>query len=95
MCLCAPQASVPFSRLMRLNKPELSWAILGCCASGVLGAQMPAFAIALSSVITVFYETNVRWGTVGARRAVSGCRAQCQFPTRIASVVSRLLQALS
>lgn len=51
------QANVPFTRLLKLNKPETPWALLGCCASGVLGAQMPAFAIALSSVINVFYET--------------------------------------
>jgi len=50
-----PQAAVPFSRLLKLNKPELPWAVVGCIASGVLGAQMPAFAIALSSIINVYY----------------------------------------
>lgn len=49
------QASVPFSRLLKLNRPELPWAIAGCIASGALGAQMPGFAIALSSIVTVYY----------------------------------------
>ena len=52
-----PQADVPFSRLLRLNRPELLWAILGCCASAVLGGQAPAFAVALSGVITIFYKS--------------------------------------
>ena len=61
-CRCAhsrsrcPQANVPFSRLLKLNRPELAWTILGCAASALLGAQMPTFAIALSSVDGLFYE---------------------------------------
>jgi hypothetical protein len=47
---------VSFKRLLKMNKPETQWAVLGCLASAVLGAQMPAFAVALSSVIAVFYE---------------------------------------
>lgn len=50
------QVSVSFARLLKLNKPELPVAILGCLAAAVLGAQMPAFSIALSSIIGVFYE---------------------------------------
>ncbi len=42
--------------LLKMNKPETQWAVVGCLASAVLGAQMPAFAVALSSVIAVFYE---------------------------------------
>lgn len=53
---CHNQVDVSFKRLMKMNRPELQWAILGCLASAVLGAQMPAFAVALSSVIAVFYE---------------------------------------
>ena len=48
---------MPFSRLLRLNRPELLWAVLGCCASAVLGGQAPAFAVALSGVITIFYKS--------------------------------------
>lgn len=56
MMLSCLQVDVSFKRLMKLNKPELPWALVGCAASAVLGAQMPAFAIALSSVIAVYYE---------------------------------------
>jgi hypothetical protein len=52
----AEQVDVSFKRLLKMNKPETQWAVVGCLASAVLGAQMPAFAVALSSVIAVFYE---------------------------------------
>jgi hypothetical protein len=54
--LSALHVDVSFKRLLKMNKPETQWAVVGCLASAVLGAQMPAFAVALSSVIAVFYE---------------------------------------
>ena len=56
LVVSSKQANVPFSRLMRLNKPEVVWAAFGCFASALLGAQMPAFSIALSSIIAVYYQ---------------------------------------
>lgn len=70
------QASVPFSRLLKLNRPELPWALAGCIASGLLGAQMPAFAIALSSIVTVYY-VPVLFLPAGLRAA--GRRAAAAF----------------
>merc|ERR1712136_659796 len=45
---------VPFSRVVKLNKPELPWIIVGCCACAVTGGIQPAFAILFSNVISVF-----------------------------------------
>ena len=56
LLVLSKQANVPFSRLMRLNKPEMVWAAFGCFASALLGAQMPAFSIALSSIIAIYYQ---------------------------------------
>jgi hypothetical protein len=65
------QASVPFSRLLKLNRPELPWAIAGCIASGLLGAQMPAFAISMSSIVTVYYVPVL---LLPADLRAAGCR---------------------
>ncbi len=68
------QANAPFSRLLRLNKPESVWAVSGCLASAVLGAQMPAFSIALSSIIVIYYQPvqSDRCKQQGSAPAASG-----------------------
>lgn len=45
-------------RIAALNKPELPAALGGLLGSGVLGFMMPAFALAFSSLINVFYLTG-------------------------------------
>ena len=47
--------NLSFARLLKLNKPEARWAVLGCLASAVQGAQDPAVAITLASFIAVLY----------------------------------------
>jgi ATP-binding cassette subfamily B (MDR/TAP) protein 1 len=51
----APLLQVPLSRLAALNRPELPAALGGLVGSGALGLMMPAFAIAFSALINVFY----------------------------------------
>ncbi|KAL4457545.1 hypothetical protein ABPG75_012410 [Micractinium tetrahymenae] len=46
---------VPLSRLASLNRPELPAALFGLAGSAALGMMMPAFSIALSSILSVFY----------------------------------------
>lgn len=47
---------VPLSRLAQLNKPELPFVVGGLAGSTGLGMMMPAFAIAFSSILTVFFS---------------------------------------
>lgn len=56
LCL---QVQAGYWRLMRLNGPEWPFLISGCFASAVLGMQMPAFALAFSSILSAFYDTDV------------------------------------
>lgn len=44
-----------FIRLLGVNRPEWHWAILGSAGSAGLGIMMPAFSLALSNIIGVFY----------------------------------------
>ena len=46
---------VPISRIAALNRPELPAAFTGLAGSAALGMMMPAFAIAFSSILGVFY----------------------------------------
>lgn len=47
-----------FLRLLGMNRPEWHWAILGCIGSAGLGIMMPAFSLALSNIIGVFYNPD-------------------------------------
>jgi len=50
--------SVPFSRTLVYNKPEVGWIILGIlCASG-MGIQFPAFSLLLSRFLEIYYEPD-------------------------------------
>lgn len=47
-----------FIRLLGMNRPEWHWAIVGSASSAGLGIIMPAFALALSNVLGVFYNPD-------------------------------------
>jgi ATP-binding cassette, subfamily B (MDR/TAP), member 1 len=55
------QVQAGFWRLLKLNGPEWPFLISGSLASAVLGLQMPAFALAVSSILSVFYNPNVNY----------------------------------
>ncbi|GAB4820940.1 hypothetical protein N2152v2_007986 [Parachlorella kessleri] len=59
---------VSIGRLAKLNKPELPAAITGLLGSTGLGAMMPAFAIAFSSLISTFYSTDIEELKAGTRK---------------------------
>lgn len=42
---------VPMTRLMKLNKPEWHYGILGCISSAGVGAVQPAFAFVIATMI--------------------------------------------
>lgn len=52
------QVNASFGRLLSYNKPELGWAVLGIAASAGSGVIMPIFALALSSVISLFFNPD-------------------------------------
>ena len=41
-----------------MNRPEWHWALLGSVGSGGLGIMMPAFSLALSNIISVFFNPD-------------------------------------
>ena len=43
-------------RLLAMNSQEWHWLVIGTVGSAALGATMPGFALALSSIIGVFFE---------------------------------------
>jgi len=49
---------VSYSRLIEYNKSEWLFAVFGCLASAALGAGWPLFAVALSEMIGIYYETD-------------------------------------
>ncbi len=53
------QVQAGFWRLLKLNGPEWPALISGSFASAALGMQMPAFALALSSILSAFYDPNI------------------------------------
>ena len=48
-----------FWRLAQYNRPEWLWAMAGVIGSALQGAIMPAFAVALSSLIGAFYSLDL------------------------------------
>lgn len=50
--------SVPYRRLLVLNKPELPMGLLGILASAAMGLMMPFFAIAFSNLVSDFYSAT-------------------------------------
>jgi ATP-binding cassette subfamily B (MDR/TAP) protein 1 len=63
--------SVGYWRLAGYNKPEWPYFIVGAFSSACLGMTMPGFALALSSIIAVFYAPVSNPDCAGA--AASGC----------------------
>ena len=52
------QVKAGFVRLLGMNRPEWHWAILGSAGSAGLGIMMPAFSLALSNIIGVFFNPD-------------------------------------
>ncbi|XP_069504348.1 ATP-dependent translocase ABCB1-like [Ambystoma mexicanum] len=53
-----PLPTVPFSRLLALNKPEWCFIILGVIASAICGGIYPTFAVIFGKMIGAFQETD-------------------------------------
>jgi ATP-binding cassette, subfamily B (MDR/TAP), member 1 len=51
-------AKVGYMRLVKLNKPEWGFLVCGLLSSAALGFTMPFFSLALSNIISVFYQTT-------------------------------------
>jgi ATP-binding cassette subfamily B (MDR/TAP) protein 1 len=49
---------VGFTRLAAINAPEWPFLVIGTLASAALGMQMPAFALAVSNIIAVFFNPD-------------------------------------
>ena len=47
-----------YGRLLALNRKEWPFAILGSIGSAGLGILMPAFALALSNILVIYFNTN-------------------------------------
>ena len=46
-------AAASYSDILKLNKPEAGYIIVGCTFAAALGVAMPAFAILFSEIVTV------------------------------------------
>ncbi|KAA6419418.1 MAG: ATP-binding cassette transporter [Trebouxia sp. A1-2] len=99
-----------FIRLLGMNRPEWPWAIVGSASSAGLGVIMPAFALALSNVLGVFYNPDhakmksviqtwcIVFGSVGAGALVCGTLQSYSFSLMGQKLAKRirlmLMQAL-
>ncbi|EGC33546.1 hypothetical protein DICPUDRAFT_80697 [Dictyostelium purpureum] len=61
------ERSVPFSRVLKLSKPDWPFFVLGFIGSSINGACMPIFAIIFSEILKVFQETDQSELSRGAR----------------------------
>lgn len=52
------QVNAGFIRLLGMNRPEWLWALVGTAGSAGLGIMYPAFGLALSNIIGVFYNPD-------------------------------------
>jgi hypothetical protein len=93
-----------------MNRPEWHWAIVGCASSAGLGIIMPAFALALSNVLGVFYNPDhakmksviqtwcIVFGAVGGGALVCGTLQSYSFSLMGQKLAKRirlmLMQAL-
>ncbi|KAG2428639.1 hypothetical protein HXX76_011345 [Chlamydomonas incerta] len=50
---------VPFKRLLKYAEGEYTAAVIGCIASAASGAQHPAFAFTVASMISIFYTDDM------------------------------------
>ncbi|GAA54706.1 multidrug resistance protein 1, partial [Clonorchis sinensis] len=48
----------PLARMLRMNRPELAFIVLGCLCSAVSGATQPVFAILYSQLFEIFTLVN-------------------------------------
>lgn len=53
----AAEVTVPYSRLVRINKPEWLYFLAGSFASAAVGCVQPAFALIIAEMIATFYNT--------------------------------------
>lgn len=66
------QATASFPRLLGYNKKEWRSAIGGCLASAGLGAVAPVFALAMATIVSVFYTTDYSY-----MASTIACEAYC------------------
>lgn len=52
------KVKVSLTRLLRYNRPEWPYLLLGSLAAATLGVMMPVFAIIFSSVLALFFEPD-------------------------------------
>ena len=76
------QASASFPRLLGYNKREWRSAVGGMVASACLGAVAPIFALAMATIVSVFYTTNFSYmkSTIACEQQPS---LQCVLPGQL------------
>ena len=102
---CLVQVQAGFGRLLRMNMPEWHWAVLGSAASAGLGVLWPAFALAMSSILSVYYNPDhekqkhtiqtwcIVFGAVGAGSMLCSTVQQFAF-TLMGQKLTRRLRVL-
>ena len=59
--------SASYSEILKLNKPEMGYILVGCFFGAALGVAMPAFAILFSEIVNVSTKDS------GITRLESAC----------------------
>lgn len=70
------QVDASFRRLLSYNRPEWRQALAGCLGSAVAGVIMPIFALAISSILAIFYVPDPG---VLKREVRKWCVSQCDL----------------
>jgi len=55
--------SVPFSRILKLNRPESVYIFIGCVGAAFNGVSNPIFSIVFSEMVTLYYKPGTRLET--------------------------------
>ena len=104
-CAWCVQVQAGFGRLLSMNRPEWQWAMLGSAASGGLGVLWPAFALALASIVGVYYNPDhekqkhtvrtwcIVFAAVGAGTMLCGTLQQYSF-TLMGQKLTRRLRVM-
>jgi ATP-binding cassette subfamily B (MDR/TAP) protein 1 len=55
-----PAPAATMWRLLKINRPEWGYGVLGSLGSIVSGCMNPAFALVISNVLYTYYDTNLQ-----------------------------------